>query len=122
LGPSSLATIVLVAKGDGLVIDEQEPMVRDRDAVGIAGEILEHVFGGWEGGPYEMGRLAVTLMSDRGFRHRNGFAVNRQTGEMAPTPTEEEFFRLAGLPCLPPARRNDPAAMIPNHRVPSRSR
>jgi len=48
-GPGSSATVVLVAKGDGLVIDGQEPMVRDRDAVGVAGQILEHVVGGLEG-------------------------------------------------------------------------
>ncbi len=50
MGPCSSAAVVLVVEGDGLVIDGQEPMVRDRDAVGIAGEILEHVFGGFEGG------------------------------------------------------------------------
>ena len=48
-GPGSSATIVLVAKGDGLVIDGQEPMVRESDAVGVAGQILEHVLGGLEG-------------------------------------------------------------------------
>lgn len=73
-------------------------------------------------GPYELSRLAVTLMSDRGYRHRNGYAVNRRTGELVPTPTEDKFFRLAGLPCLPPARRGDPAAMIPTDKAPSRSR
>jgi hypothetical protein len=45
-----LATIVLVAEGDGLVIDGHEPMVRDGDAVGVAGQILEHVFRGLEWG------------------------------------------------------------------------
>jgi hypothetical protein len=49
-GPGSSATVVLVAKGDALVIDGHEPMVGDRDAVGVAGKILEHMFGGLEGG------------------------------------------------------------------------
>jgi hypothetical protein len=49
-GPGSLATVVLVAKGDGLVIDGHEPMVRDGDAVSVAGQILEHMFGRFEGG------------------------------------------------------------------------
>ena len=49
-GPGSLATVVLVAKGDGLVIDGHEPMIRDRDTVGVAGQIPEHMFGRFEGG------------------------------------------------------------------------
>ena len=48
-GPGPSATIVLVAKGDGLVIDGQEPMVRGGDAVDVASQILEHVLGGLEG-------------------------------------------------------------------------
>ncbi len=47
-GPDSPAPVILVAEGDGLVIDVQEPMVRDRDPVGVTGEVLEHVFGVFE--------------------------------------------------------------------------
>ena len=47
-GPDSPAAVVLVAEGDGHVIDVEEPMVRDRDAVGVAGKIREHVFGVFE--------------------------------------------------------------------------
>jgi hypothetical protein len=49
-GPGSLAAVVLVAKGDGVVIDGHEPMVGDRDAVGVAGQILEHRVGALERG------------------------------------------------------------------------
>jgi hypothetical protein len=49
-GPASSAAVVLVAEGDDLVIDGHEPMVGDGDAVGVAGQIFEHVFRGFEGG------------------------------------------------------------------------
>lgn len=71
-------------------------------------------------GPAELGQLAVTLMRERGFRHRSGYAVNVATGAPVPTPTEEAFFELAGLPCLPPARRDSPAARTPVEGSPSR--
>ena len=60
-------------------------------------------------GPAELSKHAVTCMLERGYRHREGRVIDRR-GELVPTPTEEEFFRLAGLPCLPPQRRHTPAA------------
>ena len=47
-GPRSPSAIVLVAESHGLVIDMEQPMVRDRDAVGVAGEIFEHALGSVE--------------------------------------------------------------------------
>jgi hypothetical protein len=44
-GPRPATAVVLVAEGHGLVIDVEQPMVRDRDAVGVAGEVLEHALG-----------------------------------------------------------------------------
>ncbi len=71
-------------------------------------------------GPSDLSRLAVTLMRDRGFRHRAGFAVDVATSEPVPTPTEDGFFQLVGLPCLPPARRDAPEAFVPLGTAPSR--
>ena len=48
-GPRAATAVVLVAEGDGLVIHMEQAMVRDRDAVGVAGEILEHALGALEG-------------------------------------------------------------------------
>ena len=40
--PRSPTAVVLVAEAHGLVIDVKQPMVRDRDAVGVAGQIFDH--------------------------------------------------------------------------------
>jgi DNA polymerase/3'-5' exonuclease PolX len=60
-------------------------------------------------GPAELGKHAVTLMRERGLRHQEGHVVDR-SGEIIPTPTEEDFFAAAGLPCLAPRLRDTPAA------------
>ncbi|MDB4947450.1 MAG: hypothetical protein JWM27_99 [Gemmatimonadetes bacterium] len=56
-------------------------------------------------GPAEFGALAMQRLARRGYRHRDGHVVDG-AGQIVPTPTEEEFFRLAGLPCLPPVARS----------------
>jgi hypothetical protein len=48
-GPSSSAAVVLEAEGDGLVVDVKEPVVGDRDAVGVAREVGQNVVGAVEG-------------------------------------------------------------------------
>lgn len=58
-------------------------------------------------GPAELGQWAVTRLRQRGYRHLAGH-VQDERGRVLPTPSEEEFFRLAGLPCLPPSRRGSP--------------
>lgn len=63
-------------------------------------------------GPWELGRHAVTVMRDRGYRHDEGHAIEISTDRTVPTPTEEDFFALAGLPCWPPSRRDDLIARI----------
>lgn len=63
-------------------------------------------------GPAELGELAVTRMRDAGLRHVSGH-VEDSTGRVIPTPDEETFFRLAGLPCLPPEERDTTAARRP---------
>jgi DNA polymerase/3'-5' exonuclease PolX len=68
-------------------------------------------------GPKELGELAVTRMKFFDLQHERGHCVNRRTGELMPTPTEEEFFGLARLPCLPPSKRHTPAAFQPTEEV-----
>ena len=63
-------------------------------------------------GPYQLGQYCMTAMRPRGYRHRDGHAVRIDTGELVPTPEEEDFFRLAGVPCLPPERREAQAAEL----------
>jgi DNA polymerase (family 10) len=64
-------------------------------------------------GPGDLGKHAVTIMRDRGILHREGHVETERCGITIPTPDEESFFWLAGLPCLPPAQRDDPRAMRP---------
>lgn len=63
-------------------------------------------------GPAELGTHAVTRMKVYGLRHTKGHVENA-AGELVPTPTEEDFFAAARLPCLSPALRDTPAAWIP---------
>lgn len=70
-------------------------------------------------GPADLGRYCVTAMRARGFRHDHGFATRESTGEVVPTETEEDFFDLAGLKCLPPQLRdNQSRALWETHQQP----
>jgi hypothetical protein len=60
-GSHSPAAVVLVAEGHRLVIDVQESMVGEGDAVGVAGEVLEDVLGAVEG----RGVLHVSACGER---------------------------------------------------------
>ncbi len=44
-GARPATAVVLVSEAHALVIDVEQPVVRDRDAVGVAGQIFEHVLG-----------------------------------------------------------------------------
>lgn len=57
-------------------------------------------------GPADLGRYVVTECKARGFKHENGHARRLNTGLRVPTDTEEQFFALAGVPCVPPAQRD----------------
>ncbi len=61
-------------------------------------------------GPEDLGRYCVTRMRAKGFRHVNGHAQVIGTEVIAPTATEEDFFELAGVACLPPRLRDDQSA------------
>jgi hypothetical protein len=45
----AVAAIILVAEGDAGLVERDQPPVRDRDAVGAAGQIGEHGLGASEG-------------------------------------------------------------------------
>lgn len=66
-------------------------------------------------GPKELGHEAVTRMRERKLRHED-MRVMRGT-EVIPTPTEEDFFAAAGLPCLPPPARDDFAHQLEQGRA-----
>lgn len=57
-------------------------------------------------GPAELGKHVMWKMRDFGFRHRQGHAERIETGEIVPTPEEEDFFALANVPCVAPAKRD----------------
>ena len=63
-------------------------------------------------GPEDLGRYCVSRMRERGFRHEHGHARRIGTEAVVPTDTEEAFFELAGVQCLPPRIRDDQAAAL----------
>lgn len=63
-------------------------------------------------GPQDLGIRAMELLRKRGLRHDGGQVIG-EGGEIIPTPDEETFFGLAGLPCLPPEERDEPKALRP---------
>lgn len=63
-------------------------------------------------GPVELATRAVNLLRARGLRHEDGRVVDA-AGKTLPTPDEETFFALAGLPCVRPKDRARSAAMVP---------
>ena len=58
-------------------------------------------------GPAALSALAVTWMRARGYPHRHGHCIDvlKPGRPMFPTPTEKEFFEAAGMPLVPPSRR-----------------
>lgn len=68
-------------------------------------------------GPWEFGREAMTRLQERGYAHRDGHVVNGKTGEAIDTTSEEQWFGLAGLPCLPPQDRDDFAHQVEQGRA-----
>lgn len=58
-------------------------------------------------GPWQLSKLAVTRMRERGAVHQDGHAKDPNTGRLLPTPTEHHFFKLAGLPCVDPSQRTE---------------
>lgn len=63
-------------------------------------------------GPADLGKYCVSAMKRRGFYHDSGHARRLGTHEVVPTETEEQFFELAGVPCLRPMHRDQQAAKL----------
>jgi hypothetical protein len=63
-------------------------------------------------GPAELGHYVVTACRRFGFRHDNGYAQRLYTGERVPTDTEDQFFALAQVPCVPPQERDELAVRL----------
>ena len=57
-------------------------------------------------GPVDLSKHLVTAMRRFGYRQTEGHAISIDTGEDVPTETEEEFFELAGVPCVAPVERD----------------
>lgn len=55
-------------------------------------------------GPADLGKYVVTRCRERGYVHAKGFA--KRGGVRIPTDTEEQFFALADVPCVPPHQRD----------------
>lgn len=66
-------------------------------------------------GPAELGQAAMIGLRRRGYWHRDGAVWKAERGRavIVPTPTEREFFQLAGLRHLPPWRRDERLALKP---------
>ncbi len=57
-------------------------------------------------GPAGLSQYAVTRMRDLGRQCKEGRIIATATGAVIATPTEEDFFTLAGMVCLPPQGRD----------------
>lgn len=52
-------------------------------------------------GPWELGRALMGRLNHLGIKHQGHHLRRKATSELIPTPTEEDFFRAAGLPHIP---------------------
>jgi DNA polymerase (family 10) len=57
-------------------------------------------------GPSDFSRELVTHIKYRtAYRQQDGGLTAKATGKIVATPSEEDYFRMAGMPYLPPTRR-----------------
>ena len=61
-------------------------------------------------GPRTLGVQCMVRLRRRGFVHLSGRV--EKGGKVIPTPTEEDFFKLASVECLPPDQRDAQAARL----------
>lgn len=114
------SAIFAVASKWGRVVKSGDRMIQVKDLRGIEGWAVDlymvHPPANWwclmaiRTGPAELGRLAVTLMRDRGLRH-NGGRILQEDGSEYPVESEEDFFAAAGLKYYPPHQRDERAAL-----------
>lgn len=62
-------------------------------------------------GPPVLSKYVVSEMKKFGFQHQQGHVVD-EAGDVVPTPTEEDFFRLADLNVHPPEDRDNLALTL----------
>lgn len=65
-------------------------------------------------GPANLGKYVVTYCKRHGYRVEAGRATTLDRSEVIPTPTEEDFFALAGVECVPPPQRDAQAIALWN--------
>ena len=111
----------------GTWVKGRERMMQITDLLGLEGAKLDlylvHPPAQWGSllgirtGPAGLGQYVVTKMRDFGYQHAGGRAIKQATGELVPTPTEDDFFALAGIPCLKPRQRDDQLKALTNGRA-----
>jgi len=69
-------------------------------------------------GPADLGKYVVTRCRDFDIMHADGRARHIHTGELVPTETEEQFFSIAGLECVPPEKRDEQLASLQPGGIP----
>lgn len=121
LGPD-IESIRHVARGWGDLTRNGDRYIRAFDAFGVLGLAVDLFlvhppaeFGtilAIRTGPAWLAQHAVTRMHRYGRRCSGGRILEVHTGKVYPTPDEESFFAAAGLPCLPPERRDHEAAAM----------
>lgn len=109
-----------VARRWGNLTKNGDRYIRAFDAFGVLGMAVDlflvHPPAEWgtilaiRTGPAWLAQHAVTRMHGYGRRCSGGRILEVHTGKVYPTPDEESFFAAAGLPCLPPERRDHEAA------------
>lgn len=114
--------ILFVCKQIGTVLKSGQRMIQVGDVLGKPGLNLDlhlvHPPAQWGSilairtGPYELGKLAMIRMGMLGRQHQDGFVIESASRRLLPTPEEEDFFLLAGLPCLPPIQREQYVAEL----------
>jgi len=62
-------------------------------------------------GPAKLWITSQVQLRQRGIQIADGHL--QQHNRAIPCPDEETYFKLAGLPCLPPEQRGEPAALVP---------
>ena len=90
---STSAAVVLEAEGDGPVVDVEQPVVRDRDAVRVAGEVRQNVLGSFEGRLGVDDPLSATGVVEETLE-RGGTPVPRESAVQLDPAVSERFFEL----------------------------
>ena len=120
-GPGPATAVVLVAEAHDLVIDVEQPMVRDRDTVGVAGKVLEYAFGaveGWLGIDHPFGAACLMEIADE----RRRTSVASEAAVQLDASLTERFMELGQeLAAEEPAQHADGQEKAGTARTPCAS-